>query len=702
MKTFIFGADDLPKTPQELARMRAMAEALAPSRAPQNVGEGIASIGNAILYRALMKKADGAEAAGKEKANKAFSALMAPSQFPPAPGSSTGGSAAQSATPAVDTTAPEGSTFEPFISTVKAGGVTNPYALGAIAATGKAESGWSPKNANRTWGDPSVSGAAGTAGGIMSWRNERLNNLISFATAKGERPGAISPQTQAEFFLQEDPSLIAKLNQAKSPEEAADIMAGAWRFAGYDQQGGEAGRRRQLAQAYASQFAGNGEQPAGIAAQPGMAATASPALGYVDPMVSAPNAQPRSEPQQQTQAAPPLPPPVEVADASDGLPDWMKSPQMRSANPNVGVLRALTGGGSGAGTVQPSIDMNQAIQLLNDPYMDEGKKAVLQSLIAKEQKRQDMLIEQQSPKYQIDLRKSQLELDNLEHPKIGPADQARLDLDREKMRQEQENRNTLTAAEKANQDLERQKFDYEREDGALTPDLKEYAAYAKGEIAAGRKPLGQLEYQIAVKRAGANSTTVNTGETDKFYQKMDEKNAETFSNLSDGGIQARSKMGQIDRLEQLMANAPQGAVGALKQAAGEWGLPTEGLSDIQAASSLLERMVPEQRAPGSGPMSDADIKMYRASLPRLLNQPGGNQLIFQTMRGIAQYEMQMGDIADKVANREITPAEGRRMIKELRNPLADFKPPAAGPTPNEGWQEAPGVPGVKIRLKGSQ
>ncbi|UXT59633.1 hypothetical protein FY134_18215 [Agrobacterium fabrum] len=93
-------------------------------------------------------------------------------------------------------------------------------------------------------------------------------------------------------------------------------------------------------------------------------------------------------------------------------------------------------------------------------------------------------------------------------------------------------------------------------------------------------------------------------------------------------------------------------------------------------------------------MSDADIKMFRASLPRVLNQPGGNQLIFQTMRGIAQYEMQMGEIADQVADRTIKPAEGRKMIRELKNPLADFKFPE-GSTPNEGWKEI--SPGVRIR-----
>lgn len=187
-------------------------------------------------------------------------------------------------------------------------------------------------------------------------------------------------------------------------------------------------------------------------------------------------------------------------------------------------------------------------------------------------------------------------------------------------------------------------------------------------------------------KSPGTSVTVNNGEGDKFYENLDKKNAETFSAMSESGMQARSKMAQINRLEGLMANAPQGAVGALKKAAGEWGIATEGLSDIQAATAMLEKMVPEQRPPGSGPMSDADIAMFRASLPRILNQPGGNELIMGTMKGIAQYEIQMGEIADQVADRVITPAEGRKKIRDLQNPLANFKVPTE-PTPNAGTKK---------------
>jgi hypothetical protein len=84
-------------------------------------------------------------------------------------------------------------------------------------------------------------------------------------------------------------------------------------------------------------------------------------------------------------------------------------------------------------------------------------------------------------------------------------------------------------------------------------------------------------------------------------------------------------------------------------------------------------MVPEQRTPGSGPMSDADLALFKQSLPRIINQEGGNKLIMQTLKGIAVYEQQTGEIASKVLNHELTPAEGREAMKAVENPLELFR-----------------------------
>lgn len=165
-----------------------------------------------------------------------------------------------------------------FLKTVKDGGLTNPYGLAAVASTGKNESGFSPKNAMGTWSDPSQSGQAGTAGGIMSWRGDRLAKLQQFAQQNGDNPNAPSPETQGKFLLAEDPTLIQRLNAAQSPAEAQQIMNAAWKFAGYDQPGGEAGQRIADAQAFAPQF-GGGSGPA-----PSQQALESLAVGQTAPM----------------------------------------------------------------------------------------------------------------------------------------------------------------------------------------------------------------------------------------------------------------------------------------------------------------------------------------------------------------------------------------------------------------------------------
>lgn len=192
-----------------------------------------------------------------------------------------------------------------FLSTVKAGGLTNPYGLAAVAATGRAESGWSPQNAGRTWND-----GANDAGGILSWNGPRLAALRA---ANGGSNG--TPEQQAKFFLAEDPELIQKLNNAQSPQEASSIMANAWRFRGYDQPGGEAARRQALTQNYYStQFANSSPADATASAAPSAPAP------YRDPVVSAPNFQGPS-----TQVA--------SLDPSIGIPLPGAAGQMRATDP---------------------------------------------------------------------------------------------------------------------------------------------------------------------------------------------------------------------------------------------------------------------------------------------------------------------------------------------------------------------------------
>lgn len=354
-------------------------------------------------------------------------------------------------------------------------------------------------------------------------------------------------------------------------------------------------------------------------------------------------------------------------------PQTMQQPQQvaQAAPQDRGMMDAIGGGqGQGANYFPPApgqqkaggIDLPTLMKAAQNPWLDSGTRQFVNGLIQQE-------MQKQSPEYQMQMQKQQLEMQKLQKEISAPAE-----------------RKTVVVNGRLVDATTGQLVAEYPDQVKPTDDMREYE-YAKSQGFQG----SFVDFQLAQKKAGATSITTNLGEGDKFYENLDKKNAETFAAMSDAGIQARAKTAQIDRLQGLMENSPQGWQGALKQAAGEWGIATEGLSDIQGATALLEKMVPEQRAPGSGPMSDADIKMFRASLPRVLNQPGGNQLIFDTLRGIAQYETQMGEIADKVADRVISPAEGRRMIREMKNPLENFKIPKGETTPNEGRKTTTGA-----------
>lgn len=317
-----------------------------------------------------------------------------------------------------------GSTFSPFIDTVKGAGLSNPYGLAAVASTGRAESGWSPKSAAGSWSDPSESGQAGTAGGVMSWRGPRLAALQKYAASKGEQ-GNGSPQTQAEFFVREDPNLIASLNNAKSTDEAQSAINRAWAFAGYNRPGGESARRLSYANGYLPQFQGQtaqaapqgGTQVASLDPSAGMPSAGAAAIqrqapgsGYVDPTVRTPNYNPTAQgpqipasPQPQQQAAAQL---VQVAQNTP---------------------RPMTTGGTGPSA--PSIDP-RVLQFIGSPqfqFLDKSQQALIMNGLQVQQQRAQQAQEEQMWRARQDYTSQQQQSDPLRQAQVREAN-ARADV----------------------------------------------------------------------------------------------------------------------------------------------------------------------------------------------------------------------------------------------------------------------------------
>jgi hypothetical protein len=172
---------------------------------------------------------------------------------------------------------------------------------------------------------------------------------------------------------------------------------------------------------------------------------------------------------------------------------------------------------------------------------------------------------------------------------------------------------------------------------------------------------------------------IGSGEK-KFEEKFAELDAKALADVAKVGSTATRSLAQINRLEALLSNIDSGMGANIKQFAGNFGIQTEGLDDIQAAAALINALVPAQRPPGSGPMSDADLELFKQSLPRIINSPGGNQIIINTMRGLAEYDAEGARIVQRLRKREITQPEAFELLNNRADPFAAFRAPV-GPAP---------------------
>jgi hypothetical protein len=180
------------------------------------------------------------------------------------------------------------------------------------------------------------------------------------------------------------------------------------------------------------------------------------------------------------------------------------------------------------------------------------------------------------------------------------------------------------------------------------------------------------EYIQMKKPPAPSATAIAGGSVSPFEKKVQEAEATDFVDIKKSGIRAQRDAREITRLDTLLSNIETGGAAAFKQAAGNLGINTKGLNDIQAAQAIINKLVPAQRPPGSGTMSDADLALYKESLPRIINQPGANKEIVRSMKEINDYLIAEGKIAADVTAGRITPEEGTRRIFELGNPVQDF------------------------------
>ncbi|WP_246639007.1 transglycosylase SLT domain-containing protein [Rhizobium laguerreae] len=250
--------------------------------------------------------------------------------------------------------------------------------------------------------------------------------------------------------------------------------------------------------------AANAAPPMPQAAAPGEVASLDPSIGIPMPgaagqMRATDPAQPMPPQGAQQAALSPLPsstvgPTPNVAGVSSaGMPqippEFQNSQQLMNADPNKGILTAILGGSpaspeqvaqaqqSGQARLAQALDgatpaasanpmANPRAQALAKVLMNPNVPAPMKQMAA-----QTLQTLMRPPEYGFQtlpdgtvLRSDPRSgtLTPVYRSEMSQADQAKLEFEREKFRQEQENRGTMTAADQAKIDLERQKSDFDR------------------------------------------------------------------------------------------------------------------------------------------------------------------------------------------------------------------------------------------------
>ena len=167
---------------------------------------------------------------------------------------------------------------------------------------------------------------------------------------------------------------------------------------------------------------------------------------------------------------------------------------------------------------------------------------------------------------------------------------------------------------------------------------------------------------------GGNSITIDNSQDENNDVLRDE-----MKEYLQIGRNSRQTISQAELLGGLLEQTGTGFGAGLKQFA----FDTFGV-DVRddaaaAAAAIIAKLVPAQREPGSGPMSDADLGLYKLSLPGIAATPGGNKIIINSMIGIAKYNKAVGDLARDQLTGKISYDEFYEKMAALPDPLAEAK-----------------------------
>ena len=168
--------------------------------------------------------------------------------------------------------------------------------------------------------------------------------------------------------------------------------------------------------------------------------------------------------------------------------------------------------------------------------------------------------------------------------------------------------------------------------------------YPNAEIAEGLynlKPDG-----TANKIGGGPMVQIGGGESE-FLKVGQAELARNFAEMAQAGRDATSNLGRIKLLDELLDESGTGLSASFLSRANQYFGVDFRSAPAAAAEAIISQLVPAQRPAGSGVISDADLALYKASLPAIQNQPNGNKLIVKSMVAITEHNAKVGRIASR-------------------------------------------------------
>jgi muramidase (phage lysozyme) len=393
MLSFAFDANR--ETPETVARRRRLAEALAGSFGKaDNVGEGIGALIAGIAGGVSRRRADAAEREGRAGASKLFSSLFAP-QGTPSPASF--GDASGMVTPEVPPSrryqvGPGAKSFAPGgnekLRRALLNTIAGPESAGRydVMYGGKRFKDFSdhPREPVRITSGPNVGKTSSAAGKYQflgpTWDEYRAK--LGLKDFKPQSQDMAAWALASDVYRKKTGGDLERALASGDPSMLANIgnvLSGTWTsLPGGIEQGTN---RNKFVQAFNQNLNSGGDvtssrvasldPAAGIASMPG---------GAVPPQVA---------------------PPVQVAQAAPSAPPMSAAPTM------------------------PRVDTNSLIQLMQNPWLPDAQREMLGAMLKQQ-------MEQADPAYQVGLQKDQLELERMRNPQMTPADQARIELERQK------------------------------------------------------------------------------------------------------------------------------------------------------------------------------------------------------------------------------------------------------------------------------